>query len=301
MSGEHWKNSGWYFQPKSASELMTAIARIGAHGSNHRFAWRGLSNWKYTLTSSLHRQLVKEKTLVTESSLRNREIAILRHARDWGLGIAGGHLVDDLQLLADLQHYGIPTRLIDVTSNPMTALWFATEHAQNGVKKHDATGVLLALNMPWYYEDIDSEMRTVFKTASLPTQTWNDFDGLEGKLQAGLSLDSPFLVSASIQNERLRAQEAYFLASSHPDPSNPPLVSLKGSNKPGNPDEVASLLTGAKNKGLPTVLPFVAIFVPPRVKDQLRKYLRLTYSRTAKTLFPDYAGFYQFGKWSSPT
>lgn len=305
MNGRAWKSTGWYFEPRSASDVMTAIARVGTHGSNHRFAWRGLANCNYALASSLHRQLVDEGLVVTEDVLREREERTLDEARRWGLGVEGGHYVDDLQLLADLQHFGVPTRLIDVSSNPMTALWFATEKV---VRKQDAaesgysaTGLLVALNMPWYNE-VATEKRpvTVFKTVGSPPATYGELGGgLRAKRQLGLSLESPFVVSSSMPNPRLRAQEGYFIASSHPEDSAEPLTSLNIQVPLGDADEVRTLLTEDKGRGLPRTLPFVAIFIRPPVKKQLRTYLRLTYSRTAKTLFPDYQGFREFGRWRS--
>lgn len=304
MIGQVWKDAGWYYQAKSASDVMTAIARVGTHGSNHRFAWRGLANCNYALASSLHRQLVTEGQSVTEEVLREREDLILAEARRWGLGVEGGHLVDDLQLLADLQHFGIPTRMVDVTSNPMTALWFAAEHVTRDpaapLARHSNTGLLVAINMPWYREAAEgTKPQTVFKTVSSPPVTWGDFDGLSAKRQAGLRLATPFLVSSSMPNPRLRAQEGYFLASAHPETADGPMTSLQIPVPDGDSSEVESLLTGDRKRGLPRTLPFVAIFINAAVKQQLRTYLRLTYSRTAKTLFPDYAGFRDFGKWKA--
>lgn len=310
MIGQVWKDAGWYYEPEHAYEVMTAIARVGTHGSNHRFAWRGLANCNYSLTSSLHRQLVDEGESISETVLRAREDKILEEARRWGLGVDGGHLVDDLQLLADLQHFGIPTRLVDVTSNPMTALWFATAPVPRPARgtgdsprpptRYSNTGLLIAINMPWYREDPDgAKPQTVFKTVGRPPVTWNDFDGLSAKRNAGLRLPTPFLVSSSMPNPRLRAQEGYFLASAHPQPETAggPMASLQIPVPDGDSKEVRSLLTGDKKRGLPPTLPFVAIFITARVKKQLRTYLRRTYSRTAKTLFPDYAGFRDFGAW----
>ena len=37
----------------------------------------------------------------------------------------------DLELLADLQHYGAATCLIDFTQSPLTALWFACKDEDN--------------------------------------------------------------------------------------------------------------------------------------------------------------------------
>lgn len=94
------------------------------------------------MSSSLHRKIgiaSKEKTL------RESEISLIDPAHKWGLGITRVGLVDDLQLLADLQHFGIATRLIDVISEPMTALWFACQQpSKEGVIKD---GLVIAINI----------------------------------------------------------------------------------------------------------------------------------------------------------
>ncbi|MEU2205171.1 FRG domain-containing protein [Microbacterium oleivorans] len=301
MNGSVWRDTGWYFAPSSASELMTAIARVGTHGTNHRFAWRGHADADYEWSSSLYRTLVEEGVAVTEALMREREERILDEARRWGLGVEGGQLVDDFQLLADLQHFGVPTRLVDVTSNPMTALWFATERASRDTRDgttRSKPGLLIAMNMPWYREVVEGgKPPSVFKTVGSPPRTWGDLEGLSAKRSRALELSTPFVVSSSMPNARLRAQEGYFIASAHPDGAVAPLTSLSLSVPPGDAETVRTLLTGERTQGLPRRMPFVAILVPARMKTQLRDYLRLTYSRTAKALFPDYTGFRDHGRW----
>ncbi len=302
MNGSAWRDTGWYFAPSSPSQLMTAIARVGTHGTNHRFAWRGHADADFVWSSSLYRTLVVDGIKVTEAAMVAREEHILDEARRWGLGVEGGQLVDDLQLLADLQHFGVPTRLVDVTSNPMTALWFATDTASTRVNGQRTTrskpGVLIAMNMPWYREVAEeAKPQTVFKTVGSPPRTRGELKGLSYKRTEGLKLSTPFVVSSSMPNARLRAQEGYFIASAHPVDSVPPLTSLSIGVSKGDPEVVRTLLAGERTQGLPRHLPFVAILVPARAKKKLREYLRLTYSRTAKALFPDYTGFHEYGKW----
>ena len=70
----------------------------------------------------------------------------------------------DLELLAQLQHYGAATGLIDFTSNPMVALWFACNgsHSNDGAvfllsrsttKKVDTSGDLNERIQSYYEED----------------------------------------------------------------------------------------------------------------------------------------------------
>ncbi|WP_119696525.1 FRG domain-containing protein [Microbacterium halotolerans] len=292
MSARRWRGTGWYVSPNSATEVMAMIARVSTHSTNHRFAWRGLASADFTLSSSLHRHLADEGRVVTEDSLLEREEQILREARRWGLGVEGGQFVDDLQLLADLQHFRVPTRLIDVTSNPMTALWFATaalSHDESGLAR---SGLLIAINMSWYRREATSESQpqTVFRTVGAPGQP------LDKMRRQGLDLDTPFIVSSSLPNPRLRAQEGYFLASSHPARGEL-MASLKIDVPPPPAEPLVETLNRERGRGYPMNLPFVAIMISPQFKAKLRRYLKQTYSRTERNLFPDFTGFYDHGAW----
>lgn len=282
-----WKKNDWYFEATTYDEVMVAIARLGVHSGKSRFAWRGLSNWDYALTSSLHRSLqARGEGCITEEKLRKEEEEILKEARKWGLGLKEGSMVDDLQLLTDLQHFGVPTRLIDVTSNPMTALWFAcrlSERKDNS-KNNSRSGVLIALNIaPWY-----NKKKSVFTTVGDPGVTGGD---LSSQLRAGLSLKSPFVVSSDIQNSRLKAQEGYFVACSHPSNSMEPLTSLNIDSSVKPNFDVHRLLTTKKGVGQPATIPYLAILIPSKLKEGLRTYLNNTFNRSGRTLFPDYQGF----------
>lgn len=116
----------------SLIEYVEAVRRITAYQSatGSRFVWRGAANSKWGLYSSLARHF---KTLhgtlpATETELRAFEKDVIDEAREWALDwhASGGRLMA-LELLAALQHYGVPTRLLDFTYNPLIALWFAVE------------------------------------------------------------------------------------------------------------------------------------------------------------------------------
>lgn len=290
--GWEWKTTGWWVRPKNAREVMTIIGSIGVHSVGQHFAWRGMSSADYSLNSSLHRKVGGD-----EERVREVELDLIKQARAWGLGIQPTGHVDDLQLLSDLQHYGVATRLIDFSSNPMTALWFACQSPKaTGVSK---SGLLLALNITNW-----ERLSTVRNPGPGTYDEMGDPTG--ARLAAALARGKPFIVESANPNERLRAQEGFFVAG--PVPHRPgrqvgrmtivqvtPFESIDVPYRLGVSDELYRGLLEERGVGAPGNLPFVAIIISAGLKRKLLSYLEGTYNRSARVLFPDYAGFLEFG------
>ncbi len=158
-----WLQHGWGIQVKTPHQLFKLIGHIALLAQDRTYAWRGQPDASWGFSSSLFRALESNALETTEEALRDRELGILHEARRWGLGRDLGASATDMHLLAVLQHHGVPTRLIDVTSNPMTALWFATERRRepDGGEAR-CPGVLFAIDVTatqWF--DVDGARKLV--------------------------------------------------------------------------------------------------------------------------------------------
>lgn len=120
----------------SFDELNRQIANLISKVGELQLVWRGVQNANWGLHSSLYRRLMEvngvrgpeikpalPQSFPTEDQMVRAESNLLAIARDeWRLdGLPA------LEVFARLQHYGAPTRLIDVTRNPYIAAWFAVE------------------------------------------------------------------------------------------------------------------------------------------------------------------------------
>jgi len=124
--------TNYYSECDSIAETMSDIKRnidlISEFGIKNEYEvfWRGQANHEWGLVSSLARNLNAATTL--DDKLLNRvEQALLDEASNWIFEFQTENISLPLGKLAFLQHYGIPTRLIDFTAKPWMSVFFAAE------------------------------------------------------------------------------------------------------------------------------------------------------------------------------
>lgn len=126
------------YRINSVEEFVKAVEEI-YNSTNfkeckkHLF-FRGQSNEEWYITPRIARNGGKEKTFVLDFHHYSAS-----HSIDYDLD------KDRVSLLEDMQHYGIPTRLLDWTVAPLNALFFAVEN-----KIGDKDAVVYVLD-PWKY------------------------------------------------------------------------------------------------------------------------------------------------------
>ncbi len=95
------------------------------------YLFRGVPNEEYPIQASTYRRLLDEKDQ-TPANLLEINKRIIDDARLEGHDVKNGQQFSDLELLAELQHYGAATCLIDFSYSAQVALWMA---CQRGSKR----------------------------------------------------------------------------------------------------------------------------------------------------------------------
>ena len=161
----------------SLSDFVRAVQLISSYEADQgrTYVWRGARGASWGLHPSLVRAYIDAHgNAPLERDLRSFEATVLEEAREWSLDWHqfGGRLAA-LELMAALQHYGVPTRMLDFTFSPFVALWFAVDPDDGDEGRVFAIDISrrrvlrehAAQADPWWW-DIDSGTTTIWATES---------------------------------------------------------------------------------------------------------------------------------------
>ncbi|HEY9017833.1 FRG domain-containing protein [Thiomicrospira sp.] len=307
MSAEYFWNP-FEVEINDFETLLKVINQImsKALDKNIKFAWRGQVDASWPLHSSLYRRMNLTKgKILTEDDIAKEEGNILAELHRWGLHSSGhtGRL-SILNQLAMLQHYGAPTRLIDITFNAWVGVWFAVEEKwRNGEQvNEDKDARLFAF---------DVTDRLINENDSF--RCWEDFlhrpwkASMENGVNKKEWTTSVFSWKPANLDARIAAQNGGFLfggipASTKPDnkrfqfpksPSNDGWWSIEEGRRACCIATRPHVFESGKGKS-PGSGALYTFRIKASAKQDIRNRLEKLFGYKHSTIYPDFSGFSSF-------
>ncbi len=116
-------------RPKNLPEYIRVIEDLQARATGELW-YRGTSDISSDLLPSLYRPRANPDAF--PNGLSELEAQLVARFRDRSLPYHTRSLTDTLETLFFMQHFGVPTRLLDWTANPFVGLFFALRSAKVG-------------------------------------------------------------------------------------------------------------------------------------------------------------------------
>ena len=123
---------------------LSGFMKWAAQFSNPKYLFRGVPNDTFDIQASAYRRLPKADW-DNPSKLLKINQRLIEEARSLGHDQKNGQQLSDLELLAELQHFGAATCLIDFSRNALVALWFAC--LKNPTEEGEANGKVYAVDL----------------------------------------------------------------------------------------------------------------------------------------------------------
>ncbi len=125
---------------------LSQMLRDGEPDDARSFVYRGQCNYGWPLQSAAYRRLsqparsgVGSGSAVSEDGQVEYNRELISSFRNRRFDTVDGVRFTDLEVLAQLQHLGAATSLIDFSRSPLVALWFACEDALHNPDAHETS------------------------------------------------------------------------------------------------------------------------------------------------------------------
>lgn len=305
MAFEGWQNSKHFFDPiteerkagstwRGASrfvcwEIFSTITNMENLNATQNIVWRGQKDSTWRLMTNLQRYWEERNPglALDTARFKKEKDHLYREALRRGIGRTEIGTARTLHTFTELQHYGVPTHLLDVTEDALTALWFACQPTR-GQKDENGTngekdGILFAIDV--------SKMS--FITTSHTEDELDKLTAQTKKVGTKTVTNLPIYLKSHVPNRRMSAQRGAFIVSGNPVGKNKPgfeSFSIPPIKKFTDADAIGLRSAHLRSSGMPHTIPFVAILVPSECKKWILSKLESGNKRSEESLFPDVLG-----------
>jgi hypothetical protein len=271
--------------PRTLTGFIEAFAQYSS-GSSYLKCFRGQWDSSWPIVAGIFRPDLRE--LLTNEKTAVRDL-ISVHPNEF----ASDETMFDK--LVRMQHFGLPTRLLDVSLNALVALYFATDPGPDGGKSSD--GMVTAFAIPpkrVKYFDSDS-VSCLANLANMTSEEKAEIYRLRESLKGDISSAgniTKFNENAVIErlHQFIRSEKPYFLPIIDPiDLFKPYYVHPKMSNRRILAQSGAFILYGInppKKMYFPDTIDEISFTVPQSEKSNIRQALE-NLGINESTLFPE--------------
>lgn len=193
---------------QKARQILSVLSWVHNSFKNFVPLWRGQAQYQFGVEPGMHTRVLNSSLPHEENTVRSATRRLITDARKMKLDQFHGNILPDLALLAHLQHHGAATPLLDVTTDPLVALWMTVFASPENPSEYDSEkGSLFLIKRPpeeRWIDPLDSR-----EYWSRPGS--NDTSNPESSNIAGCLKGQYWWYRAPDVTERLRIQRGSFL------------------------------------------------------------------------------------------